>query len=52
VFVPSDADGFIAAVIGLQVDLIMLTDAMLFFFQTVSGVNYPGRIDDNYPGRF
>jgi hypothetical protein len=34
VFLPSDAQGFFAAVIGLQVDLIMLTDAVLFFFQT------------------
>jgi hypothetical protein len=33
-FLPSDAQGFFAAVIGLQVDLIMLADAMLFFLST------------------
>ena len=32
-FLPSDADGFFAAVIGLHVDFIMLTDAVLFLFQ-------------------
>jgi len=31
VFLPSDTHDFFAAVIGLQVDLIMLTDAVLFF---------------------
>ena len=31
---PSNAEGSFAAGIGLLVDLIMLTDAVLFFFQT------------------
>jgi hypothetical protein len=35
VVLPSDAQGFLAGVIGLQVDLIMLTDAVLLCFQTV-----------------
>jgi hypothetical protein len=34
VFLPSDAHGFFAAVIGLQVDLIMLTDALMLFSST------------------
>jgi hypothetical protein len=34
VFLPSDTQGFFTALIGLQVDLIMLTDAVLFLFQT------------------
>jgi hypothetical protein len=34
VFLPSDTESFFAAVIGLQVDLIMLTNAVLFLFQT------------------
>jgi len=34
VFLPSDAQGFFATLIGLQVDLIMLTDTVMFFFQT------------------
>ena len=33
-FLPSDTQGFFAAVIGLQVDLIMLTDAVLLFSST------------------
>jgi hypothetical protein len=34
VFLPSEAEGFFATVIGLQVDLIMLTNAVLFFSST------------------
>jgi hypothetical protein len=33
-FLPSDAQGFFAAVIGLQADLIMLTDAVMLFSST------------------
>jgi hypothetical protein len=40
VFLPRDAQGFFTAVIGLQVNLIMLTNAMLFFLSKADTFPY------------